>query len=251
MNRMVTVSAAAVLATVLAVHAPHAQPDSTRAGTATGATAEPAIRRGNLFSAVTFGDSSFGRQWARLRPEAETRFPDLKMTDQEALHITVVYIGGNWKTEDLGRIRALALVAPTAPVRFTPEAVPLGHNHQVVAVELHPSSSVWADSVVVAKAACNRLGLKKPEGYDTNFLTHITLAQARHTPPTAADSTALAGFLEWIREKIAAEPQRFVVTVGPATRVQLLLAGATRPKDAPEYVTVESFLEQQGAGRAK
>jgi 2'-5' RNA ligase len=203
------------------------------------------VKKGNLFSAVSFADSAFGVEWSRLRAEAQARYPDLKLADKEDLHITVVYIGGDWKPEDLDRIRAHALVVPAIPVRCTPEVVPLGHNNQVVAVELHGTPTAWADSVVTAKDALNRLGLKKPESYDTNFRMHITLAQARHTPPSQADSTELAEFLSWMGSKVAGDPQKFTVTVGPTTRVLLLLAGASRPQDAPEYITVEDFLQQQ------
>lgn len=223
------------------------QPDATKAPAPGGASAPatPAVNKGNLFSAITFADSAFGAEWSRLRAEAQARYPDLVLTRVEDLHVTVVYIGGDWKPEDLDRIRALALVAPAAAVPHTPEVVPLGRNNQVVAVEMHGASTVWADSVIAAKAALNRLGLKKPEGFDTNFRAHITLARASHNPPTPADSTALAGFRSWIGAKVAANPQKFALTIGPATRVLLLLAGTARPDGAPEYVTVEDFLAQQ------
>jgi len=77
--------------------------------------------------------------------------------------------------------------------------------------------------------------------------THITLAQARSNPPSVADSTDLAGFMAWITPKVAEAPAKFSVTVGPKTRVELLLAGATRPEGSPEYITVEAFLEAQEA----
>jgi 2'-5' RNA ligase len=239
----------AAIAAALVAGTVQAQPDSTKAAVRSGASVptEKTVKKGNLFSAVSFADSAFGVEWSRLRAEAQTRYPDLKLTKVEDLHITVVYIGNDWKPEDLDRIRARALVVPAAPVHLTPEVVPLGRNSQVVAVELHGTSTVWADSVVAAKDALNRLGLKKPEGYDTNFRTHVTLAQAGHSPPTPADSTGLAGFLSWMGEKVAENPQKFTVTVGPTTRVQLLLAGTTRPEGAPEYVTVEDFLKQQPA----
>ena len=241
-----SVVAAVVLAAGFLAGTLHAQTDSTRAaaGPGTGSRAEPGVMRGNLFSAVTFGDSAFGAEWSRLRAEAQSRYPDLKLTLVEDLHVTVVYIGGGWKPADLDRIRALALVVPAASVRHTPEVVRMGRNQQVVAIELHGASRVWADSVVSAKAALNRLGLKKPESYDADFRTHITLAQARNHPPTAADSTALDGFRSWLATRIAKAPDRFSVTVGPTTRVQLLLAGTARPEGAPDYVTVEEFLEQ-------
>jgi 2'-5' RNA ligase len=239
-----TLTMTAVAATLVA-GAAQAQTDSTKAGVRSGTSIpDTTVRKGNLFSAVSFADSALGAEWSRLRAEAQARYPDLEMTNQEDLHITVVYIGRDWKPEDLDRIRARALVVPAVPVRMTPEVVPLGHNNQVVVVELHGASSVWADSVVVAKDALNRLGLKRPESYDTNFRTHITLAQARHSPPTPADSTELAGFLSWMRSKVAESPDKFAVTIGPTTQVQLLLAGATRPQGAPQYITVEDFLKQ-------
>jgi hypothetical protein len=246
-RRLVT----SAIAALLVAGAAQAQTDSTKAA-AGNAPAEPGVRRGNLFSAITFGDSTLGAAWARLRGEAHERFPDLKLTPVPDLHITVVYIGGDWKPEDLDRIRAHALVVPTAPMRLTPEVVTLGRNHHVVVVELHPASTSWADSVGIAKQLLNQLGLKKPESYDSNLRAHVTLAQAAHNPPTPADSTALAGFLSWMREKVAGDPQMYTVTLGPTTRVVLLLAGAgaparsaDRPADAPEYITVEDFLARQ------
>jgi len=237
----------AAIAAALVAGSVQAQPDSTKAAVHSGGSVptDKPVKKGNLFSAVSFGDSAFGAEWARLRAGAQERYPDLKLTKVEDLHVTVVYIGADWKPEDLDRIRAHALVVPTVPVRHTPEVVRLGRNNQVVAVELHGASTVWADSVVAAKDVLNRLGLKKPEGFDTNFRSHVTLAQAGHSPPTPADSTGLAGFLSWMGAKVAENPRKFTVTVGPTTRVQLLLAGTTRPDGAPEYVTVEEFLEQQ------
>ncbi len=247
--RTSALATAALLAALAAGTAHAAAPDSAKAaaGPGTGVLTDTSVRKGNMFSAVCLGDSAFGAAWSRLRAEAQARFPGLRMTDVRDLHITVVYVGGGWKPEDLGRIRAHALVVPAATVHFTPEVVPLGHDNQVVAVELHGTPSVWADSVVAAKALLNQLGLKKPESYDTNFLTHVTLAQAAHSPPSQADSTELAGFRSWMSAKVAEDPQRFTLTVGPATRVLLLLAGATRPEGSPEYITVEEFLERHPA----
>jgi len=240
---------AAAIAAALVAGTLHAQPDSTKSGVRPdkSVVADQAVKKGNLFAAVSFAKSPFGAQWARIRAEAQARYPDLRLTRVEDLHVTVVYIGADWKPEDLDRIRARALVVPAAPVRHTPEVVRLGRNNQVVAVELHGASTAWADSVVAAKDALNRLGLKKPEGYDTNFRSHITLAQAKGNPPTQADSTALAGFLSWMGAKVAENPRKFTVTIGPRTRVLLLLAGATRPEGAPEYVTVEEFLKKHPA----
>ena len=243
---------AAIIASLIAVPA-RAQTDSTatRAGSAAGAPTEQAVKRGSLFSAISFGDSAFGVNWSRLRAEAQKEFPGLKLARAEDLHITVVYIGSAWRTDDLDRIRARALVVPASAGRMIPEVVRMGRSAQVVAVELHGAPQAWTDSVIAAKNELNRLGLKQPDRYDASFLTLITLAEALHNPPSASDSTELAGFASWIIPKVTADPAKFSVTVGPKTRVQLLLAGATRPEGSPEYITVEDFLAQPSQPAAK
>jgi 2'-5' RNA ligase len=251
MDKRLFVSAlplAALIASLIAVPA-RAQADSTatRAGSAGSALTERAVKRGFLFSAISFGETAFGKEWSRLRAEAQAKFPDLKLAEAEDLHITVVYIGGDWRTEDLDRIRAHALVVPAQAGRMTPEVVRMGRNSQVVAVEQHGAPQAWTDSVIAARSELNRLGLKKPDAYDTSFRTHITLAQARSNPPSTADSTELAKFMSWITPKIAADPAKFSVEVGPTARVELLLAGAPRPEGSPEYITVEDFIEAQSA----
>jgi len=239
---------AAITAALIAIPA-QARTDSTATRTTPAGVApeEKVVKRGFLFSSISLGKSVLGVEWSRLRPEAEAKFPGLKLTRTEDLHITVVYIGGDWKDQDLGRIRAHARVVPASPGRMTPEVVRMGRNNQVVAVEELGAPQAWTDSVIAAKNTLNRLGLKKPDNYDTSFRTHVTLAEARHNPPSASDSTELAGFAAWITPRVAADPAKFSVEVGPKTRVELLLAGATRPEGSPEYITVEAFLEAQEA----
>ena len=239
----------AVVAAALVGAPSWAGPDSTasRAGTAGSAPAAQVVRRGYLFSSIPLGKSALGAEWSRLRPEAGARFPDLKLARSEDLHITVVYIGGDWKDQDLERIRALARVVPASAARMTAEVVRMGRNDQVVAIEQHGAPQAWTDSVIAAKSALDALGLKKADAYDSSFRTHVTLAEARHNPPSASDSTELAGFAAWVAPKVAEAPEKFSVEVGPKTRVELLLAGATRPEGAPEYITVEAFLEAQRA----
>ena len=201
------------------------------------------VKSGSLFSAIPCANSSPGAEWARLRPVARARFPGLELTRVEDLHITIVYLGPGWKPEDLDRIRTLALVRPAVPLVLTPEVASLGANGQVVAVELHPSAAAWGEAVTAAKAELNRLGLKKPDAYDARFRSHLTLARTRHNPPAATEAAELAAFLAWLRAEVAQDAQKFSLAVGPDTPVRLLLAGTHRPKDAPEYVTVEDFLQ--------
>jgi 2'-5' RNA ligase len=241
-----TLPLAAIIAALIAIPA-QARTDSTATRTppTTGAPEEKVVKRGFLFSSISLGKSALGVEWSRLRPEAEAMFPGLKLTRPEDLHITVIYIGGDWKDQDLGRIRAHARVVPASPGRMTPEIVRMGRNNQVVAIEELGAPQAWTDSVIAAKSKLNRLGLKQPDNYDTSFRTHVTLAEARHNPPSASDSTELATFTAWITPRVAADPAKFSVEVGPKTRVELLLAGTTRPAGSPEYITVEAFLEAQ------
>ena len=197
---------------------------------------------GNLFSTVPCADTPLGREWAKVRPEATARFPSLGLTMVEDLHITIVYVGPGWKVEDVDRIRGLALVASREVATFRPEAVRLGRNADVVAVEMHDAPESWSADVVAAKAEMNRLGLKKPEGYDAVFRPHVTLASARNRPPGAAEVAALEELRAWIAGKVTSDPARWTVAIGPGTPVRLWLAGTERPPGAPEYVDLEERL---------
>jgi hypothetical protein len=200
--------------------------------------------KGALFSVLSLAGSPLESEWSRLRPDAGAKFPGLELTATADLHVTIVYVGPDWKIEDLDRVRPLALIVPATTGRLSPEVVRMGRNDQVVAVELHGAPVAWSDSVVAAKRELNRLGLKNGDGYDSSFRPHVTLAEARHSPPTAADGVELAEFAKWISSKVAGAPEAFSVTVGPGSRLALWLAGATRPEGGGEYVSVETFLEK-------
>jgi 2'-5' RNA ligase len=200
---------------------------------------------GSLFSTVPCADTPLGREWATLRAEAATRFPDLRLTRVEDLHVTVVYVGPGWKAEDLDRIRAQALVVPRETGAFRPEAVRFGKSGHVVVVELLDGPASWSAAVVAAKAGMNRLGLKKADRYDAEFRPHVTLASAKGPDPDPTEAAALDALRAWLAEKIAAAPARYGVTVGPDTPVRLWLAGTQRPAGAPEYVDVERLLPRR------
>ena len=203
---------------------------------------------GFLFSTLPCAETALGREWERLRGEAERRFPTLALTRVEDLHLTLVYVGA-WRREDLGRLRALTRLVPAEPAVLTPSVAALGRERQVGAVDLGGASAGWAEAVVAAKAELVRLGLKAPDRYDGSFRPHVSLAAARHRPPTAADRRALGAFRRWLEKRIGADPARFTVAVGPESPVLLWVAGTPRPPDAPAYVAVEELLAAPEAPR--
>lgn len=230
----------AVVALLLAVPACRVSP-----APAAPAEASPAHPGGALFSAIPCASTPLGTEWAKLRPEAAARFPSLRLTEVADLHVTVVYLGRDWKLEDLDRIRAHALEAPREPAPLRPEAVRMGRDGQVVAVELHGAPESWAAAVVAAKAVLNALALKKPDAYDGTFRPHVTVASARKAPPDAEEAASLDAFRAWLAERIAADAGRFEVKAGPSTRVRLWLAGTPRPPGATAYVDLEDALARR------
>jgi 2'-5' RNA ligase len=160
----------------------------------------------------------------------------------EDLHITIVYIGGSWKLEELDEIRAHALVGPHETVTLRPEIVRMGRNGHVVAVEMHGVPEAWKASVIAARGELSRLGRKKTDAYDAEFRPHVTLASARHSPPDATDVAALEELRSWLVARVAADPRPYSVTIGPDAPVRLWLAGTQRPPGGPEYVDLADVL---------
>ena len=56
-----------------------------------------AVNNGYLFSAILFNETPLGKRWAKMKPEAEKLFPNLKLKSAEDLHVTVIYIGKDWQ----------------------------------------------------------------------------------------------------------------------------------------------------------
>jgi len=197
---------------------------------------------GSLFSAIPCAGTPLGREWSTLREEAAVRFPGLRLTRVEDLHITVVYVGSSWRTEDFEALKMYALAGPREAVSFRPEVVRMGRDGQVVAVEMHGAPEAWTASVVAARGELNRLGLKKADRYDAEFRPHITLASAPRSTPDATEAAFLDDLRSWLGRKVAEDPGRFTVTVEPDTPIRLWLAGTTRPPGAPEYVDLADLL---------
>ena len=153
--------------------------------------------------------------------------------------MTVVYVGPGWRTEDLGRIRALALVAPRELRSVRPEIARFGATGHVVVAELRDAPASWLSEVAAAKVEMNRLGLKRPDHYDAEFRPHVTLASARNRPPDASEAVALDALRAWVAAEAEAKPDAWVIPLGPDSPVRLWLAGLARPAGAPEYVDLD------------
>lgn len=199
------------------------------------------VQQGNLFSAILFANTPLGHRWGALGPEAEKLFPALKLKHLSDLHVTIVYIGKEWKPENLDLLRKAMAVHLTDTIHLTPEITSFGRNNQVVVAELKGVPEAFQAQLIAVKAKLNADGLKKPDFYDTAFRAHVTLAESRENPPTEQQKRELAAFREWIEPRLDLPTLHLLLT--PSTPIQLMLAGATRQAPLPEYITVEDFLK--------
>ncbi len=199
------------------------------------------LKRGSLFSAIQVQDTQLGKKWSQLYPEAKAAFPGLKIKKPQDAHITQVYMGGDWKFDQLATFASEAIVKPADTITLNATVERLGRNQQVVVAELHGIPSIWAERVVAAKTKLAQAGLRKADSFDSNFRGHVTLAESKNFQPTPEDAQQLEAFQAWIEGRLSKEDLQ--VTLGPSTPIELMLAGSTRPKDGPEYLSVENFLK--------
>lgn len=200
---------------------------------------------GALFSTIPCADTPIGRAWSELRAEAGARFPGLKLTRVEDLHLTVVYVGDGWKVEDLEEIRARARPGPRETASLRPEVVRMGRHGHVVAVELHGAPEPWVEAVIAARGDLTLRGLKKADRYDATFRPHVTVASATISPPGEAEAAALEELRSWLAAKVAVDASRFALVVGPGTPVRLWLAGTPRPPGSADYVDLDEVLARR------
>ena len=204
-------------------------------------SSEKQVQKGNLFSAISFANTPLSQRWASLRQEAERLFPALKMKSVSDLHVTIIYIGKDWNIDNLDLLQKAMAVHLTDTIHLTPEIASLGRNNQVIAVELKGVPEAFQAQIVAVKAKLNADGLKKPDFYDASFRAHVTLAESKENPPTEQQKRELKAFHEWIEPHL--DLPSLHLLLDPSMPIRLMLAGATRPTPLPEYITVESFLE--------
>ena len=195
--------------------------------------AETKLNKGTLFTAIKFTDTELGKRWAKLLPEAEKLFLNITLTSEKDLHMTVVFIGGNWQIENLEALRKAIPAHFTETVHLNPEIGYIGQNNQVVCVLLKGIPDQVETQFILLKAKLNKAGLKGPDRYDGSFDAHVTFAQSRNVEQ-------LKAFKEWITSQLDLSTMHLVLD--PSMPIQFLLAGATRPTPGPAYITVDSFL---------
>ena len=198
---------------------------------------------GALFSAVLFTDTPLGERWTKARSEAENLFPHLKLKAVPDLHVTIAYIGKEWNAEKLALIRQTSTLPAWERIRLVPEIAPFGRNNRVIAVELKGLPEEWRERIIGLKRKLNEAKLKNPEAADSSFRPHVTLAEAKNTPPTEDEVRELEAFRQWIVSRL--DLPTLEVVLDTTMPIQWLLADAPRPAPLPEYITVESFLSKK------
>ena len=113
--------------------------------------ATPTVNKGYLFSAILFGNTPLGERWAELRPEAEKLFPNLKLKPVPDLHVTIIYIGGEWDAEKLAALRQTVSIPIEETIRLNPEIAYFGRNNHVIAVELKGIPEELQERIIGAK----------------------------------------------------------------------------------------------------
>jgi len=159
------------------------------------------------------------------------------------MHMTIAYIGTKWNVEKLALIRPAASLPQWDRIRLIPEIAYFGRNNRVVAVELTGLPEEWRERIVGMKRKLNEAGLKSPEAADGSFRAHVTLAEAKNTPPNEDDVRELEAFRQWIVSRL--DLPALEVVLDPTMPIQWLLADAPRPTPIPEYIIVESFLSKK------
>lgn len=205
------------------------------------AAGAPEVKTGNLFSAVLFGETTLGRRWETLRPEAEKLFPSLKLKAVPDMHVTVIYIGSGWTADGWPELRRAMTVAFPETYNLTAEIAAFGRNNRVIVVEFKGLPESFQAHIREVKSRLNTAGLKKPETGDAVFRPHVTLAEAAANPPAEQQVRELAAFKEWISARLDLPTLNPVL--GPETPVRFMLAGSTRPAPIPEYIEVEAFIK--------
>lgn len=212
------------------------------------AVAAKKMKMGYLFSAISFAETPFGKFWDRNVEMLRSKFPGLEIKSSEALHITIIYIGGEWTFPMLEHLMPHLLITPSKKMKFDPAFDIFGNHAHVAGIHLHGGEARWKEEILKEKSELVKKGLKKVGRYDGRFNAHVTLGEiklprdSKHEtiPPTLQQYEELLRFREWLLDNVSFDEFSFEVEAGAP--VEIFLAGATRP-EGKKYIRLEEFIK--------
>lgn len=164
-----------------------------------------------LFSSIPLGSTPFAREWAKAQKELAREFPGLAFEKPDNLHVTLAFMGGGWKLENLDDMERLGLAGPdlsSGPLKLAAAPELYGPKKQVVALELTPVPEEWSSRLMKDRRTMTDKGYRKRDMFDDVFKPHVSLASA---PKPDEQREELARFQAWTA-------RRFKGLVLPITR---------------------------------
>jgi hypothetical protein len=201
---------------------------------------------GQFFSAVPIGQTAFGKRWNEIREDGIKHFPLLRFKHPNDLHLTIIYVG-SWSLENAEILTKLSCVPIPEPMQLSCTLSYFGGGKRIVGIEFHGESPVWKKDVLNYKKELVRLGLKKPEAFDTNFTLHASLVEVPRSAgrPSRKQRDELKAFKDWVQPLLLNNKTCLVLT--PETLIEALLAGAIKPNNQNDsrYIRLFDFMTKQ------
>lgn len=164
---------------------------------------------------------------AKLRQELMSRLPDIKWTEPENLHVTLVFLG---EVDDVLLPRVCSLVKEAADavalVPFLMSLSGLGcfpneRRPRVLWVGIDAGVDQLTRLHVALAERFVELGCRRE---DRRFTPHVTLGRTKHDGPLRAISQVLADHRDW--------------QAGEATVQEVLIMGSQLTRDGPLYSVI-------------
>lgn len=198
------------------------------------------VAKGALFSAVLFNESELAEKWTELKPVADSLFPGIKIKSVCDLHMTVVYIGNDWYKINPDSLKKELLFDFKENITLKAKPELFGRNKQVLVLELEGIPDIIKTKIADLKSGLNKKGYKKPDQYDSDFRAHITLGELKYGIPAEDGKELIAKFKNWIEQN--PDIADIKITIGPETKISLMLAGINKDPSKPEYIKIEDFI---------
>jgi hypothetical protein len=199
---------------------------------------EKGIGKGNLFSALSV-EKSFRAKWEKIYPEAVKKFNLLEFNHPQDLHITVFYIGSDWKMNLIDKLKPLLQISPTAASVDSGVQLSEMSDGKIIALRIVDFPHSWKEAIEKTNRVLNEMGLKRPDRWDNDFEAHISLAEARKSIPSEGERSQLDAFRKWIDEQMHIKSLRISLSPSPANT--LFLSNVSRTSGT-KYITLDDFI---------